>query len=233
MSQNLWYLGAQLMASVQGRDEQAAQLHLDAIVVIISRETVKRFSLYKLRIFQVLTNANRAAFSAGASVDELGVHSQEIVEQVDQLSSHDALSRLARSAVSHTIALVPGRNRYQERIVQESIDYIRTHLAENFSRDQLAALLQCSPSHLSRVFSRTTGYAYKDFLLKCRLEKAMDLLQHSHLRIAEIAGMVGYQDPFQFSKIFRKRIGISPRKFRESRGIDQPMMMSANRRRAG
>lgn len=217
LSNNLWYLGAQFMTSIQARDQIAARRQLKTILRLIARESRDRFSYYKLRTLQVLTNANRAAFNAGASPERLAAHSLRIIEQIDRVSSPAELEQLAHAALTQTIAMVSAGNAYQERIVQEAIHFIRDHFAEAISRNQLAARLQCSPAHFSRVFSRTTGYAYKDFLLQCRMEKAKELLCHSHLQVAEIAALVGYDDPFQFSKIFRKRIGVSPRQFRESR----------------
>lgn len=216
LHRNLWYLGAQFMASIQARDRLSARRKLAVILKLIAQESRGRFSYYKLRTLQILTNANRAAFNAGASTDQLAVHSMRIVAQIDRVESPAKLVQLARSAVDRTLALVPSGRAYRERIVQEAIAYIRDHFADEVSRETLAARFQCSPAHFSRLFSRTTGYSYQDFLLQCRLEKAKELLRSSHLHVAEIAGAVGYEDPFHFSKIFRKRVGVSPRKFRES-----------------
>jgi AraC-like DNA-binding protein len=213
---NLWYLGAQFMASVQARDAVAAQRQLKVILGLIAKESLGRFSYYKLRTLQVLTNANRAAFNAGVSTDLLAVHSRYIVERIDEVSTPKDLVKLARTAVDTTISLVPASNAYRERITQEAIAYIRDHFAEPVSRERLASQLKCSPAHFSRLFSRTTGYTYKDFLIQCRLEKAKELLRSSHLQVAEVATVVGYEDPFQFSRIFRKRVGVSPRQYRDS-----------------
>jgi AraC-like DNA-binding protein len=217
LSKNLWYLGAQFMTSIQARDQTAAQQQLRNILRLIAKESRDRFPYYKLRVLQVLTNANRAAFNAGASTDRLAVHSLQIIELIDQVDTPGALERLARTAVDQTIAAVPVGSAYQERIAQDAIRYIRDHFAENISRDELAARLDCSPAHFSRLFSRNTGYGFKDFLIQCRMEKAKELLCHSRLQIAAIATAIGYEDPFQFSKVFRKRAGVSPRQFRQSR----------------
>jgi AraC-like DNA-binding protein len=217
LSNNLWYLGAQFMASIQARDHTTAQRQLRTLLRLIARESRERFSYYKLRTLQVLTNANRAAFNAGASTEQLAAHSLQIIEHIDRVDTPDNLEQLALDAVNQTIAMVPAGSAYQERIVQEAIRYIRDHFSENISRNELAARLHCSAAHFSRVFTRTTGYAYRDFLLQCRIEKAKELLCHSHLQVAEVANAVGYEDPFQFSKVFRKRSGVSPRQFRDSR----------------
>ncbi|MBL9215941.1 MAG: helix-turn-helix transcriptional regulator [Opitutaceae bacterium] len=217
LTQNLWYLGAQLMASIQACDLATSRRHLQTILRVIATEPWSRFSHYRLRTLQILTNANRAAFGAGAPGDELGRHTRWIITRLDRVKTWPQLEKLAHDALERTVALVPRQKAYQHRVAREAIDYIRIHYAEAVSRQQLAARLRCSPAHFSRVFSRVTGHSFKDFLQRCRLERAKELLRESHLQVAEIAATVGYQDPFQFSKMFRKREGVSPRQFRESR----------------
>lgn len=214
---NIWYLGTQFMACVQARDRRSAHRQLRIILNLISQQSGHHFSLLKLRTLQVLTNANRAAFNSGAAPVALGSHSMRMIGHIDRATSKTQLLLIARIATDKTISLVPSSSAYRERIMQEAIAYIRAHFAEHITREQLASILKCSPTHFSRLFSRTTGYTYKDYLLQCRLQKAKELLRRSHLQVAEIAEAVGYIDPFQFSKIFRKRVGVSPRQYRDTR----------------
>ncbi|MDB6168481.1 MAG: transcriptional regulator, AraC family [Verrucomicrobia bacterium] len=214
---NLWYLGAHFMANIQARDRASARRNLDLILRMIERESDGRFGYFKLRTLQVLTNANRAAFNAGASTELLNTHSLEIVREIDEVQSAPPLLRIAHGAVDKTIGLVPVANEYRDRIVQEAIAHIRDHFAEDMTRETIGQKLGCSPTHFSRIFSQSTGYTFRDFLIQCRLEKAKELLRNSHLHIREIAEQVGYDDPFQFSKLFRNRLGMSPRQFREAR----------------
>ena len=217
LSNNLWYLGAQFMTAIQARDRNHAKRLLQKILKLIELESGTRFSYFKLRTLQVMTNANRAAFAAGAPVDLLDAHSHHLVERIDQAHQAAKLKQIALTTLAQAIDLIPDGNAYRESIVQDAITYIRENFAQTLSRNDLANRLQCSPAHFSRVFAKTTGYTFKDFLLQCRLEKAKELLRHSRLQIAEIALAVGYEDQFQFSKTFRKRIGASPSQFRESR----------------
>ncbi len=225
---NLWHLGAQFMASIQARDNASAQRQLKVLLELIAEETPGQFSYFKLRALQVMTNANRAAFTAGASTELLANHSRQIIAQIDKVRSKAPLVALTGKAVAKTISLVPKVDAYQDRKVQETIAYIKAHYTELITREELAARLQCSPAHFSRLFAKATGYPFKDFLLQYRLEKAKDLLKHSHLQVAEIANAVGYQDPFQFTKMFRKRLGVTPRQFRGSQiGATAPSLALA------
>jgi len=228
---NIWYIGAHFMANIQARDNSSAQRQLVEMMEAIAKETHGRFSYLKLRTLQILTNANRAAFSVGASTQELAIHSREIVAAIDRIIDERQLMPFAQKSVTKTISLIPKADAYQDRKVQGAILYIKEHYTQPIARWHLAAHLECSPAHFSRLFSKTVGCSYKDYLLRVRLEKAKEFLQHSQLPVGEVARAIGYEDPFQFSKVFHRKVGISPRQFRKSRigaglpcGVQSPAM---------
>lgn len=220
LANNLWYLGAQFMTAIQARDRAHARRLLQKIIGLIEIESGSRFSYVKLRVLQVMTNANRAVFATGASTDQLANLSQHLIENIDRIDQLKELEEIALTTLDQAIDLIPDGSDYRERLVQEAITYIRSHFSQSINRNELAARLECSPAHFSRVFAQTTGYTFKDFLLQCRLEKAKELLLQTRLHVSEVATAVGYEDPFQFSRIFRKRTGTSPRQFREARATD-------------
>lgn len=74
-----------------------------------------------------------------------------------------------------------------------------------------AARLGLSYSHFRRVFRRHVGRAPHDFLLSCRMRRAAIALQNTARQVKEIAADAGYDDIPQFSKLFKKKIGVAPR----------------------
>jgi AraC-like DNA-binding protein len=106
------------------------------------------------------------------------------------------------------------------RVVPEKIVVVKQYLDRNFGKrvslEQLARLARLSPPHLCAAFKHHFGRAPIDHLIGLRLEHARHLLGDVNRNIAEVAAAVGYDDPFQFSKLFKKRFGLSPRAFRQS-----------------
>ena len=70
-------------------------------------------------------------------------------------------------------------------------------------------------SYLSSTFKRLTGYSPTDYLIMVRMEKAKSLLTKTNYSIGQIAAEVGYTDQLAFSRMFKRRFGESPRKYRE------------------
>ena len=80
--------------------------------------------------------------------------------------------------------------------------------------DELARELGISRSHFDREFSRQVGVAPKRFLLSCRMAAARRLLESTDLRVGEVAGQLGYNDIYFFSRQFKSFFGLSPMRYR-------------------
>ncbi len=67
--------------------------------------------------------------------------------------------------------------------------------------------------YLARIFKDSMGMSVQEYLIQVRMEQAKKLLRDG-LPVNQVAGMVGYSDPFQFSKIFKKHCMVSPGKYK-------------------
>jgi AraC-like DNA-binding protein len=81
----------------------------------------------------------------------------------------------------------------------------------------LAKMAHMSQSHLLTVFRKATGQTPIDYLVRLRIQRAMELIQKSDHSITEIAFAVGFNDSNYFARQFRKVAGIPPRQFRAQR----------------
>jgi YesN/AraC family two-component response regulator len=94
--------------------------------------------------------------------------------------------------------------------------YLSAHYAEEISSETLSVRFGLVPSYLSKVFRRQTGMSPTEYLAKRRVEKARELLeQNPDLLIREAAALVGYKDPYYFSKLFKKNTGLWPTQYQE------------------
>jgi AraC-like DNA-binding protein len=96
---------------------------------------------------------------------------------------------------------------------------LRRYIEENYDRrttlEGLAARMHVSRCHLSREFRRFFGVSPIQHLLRVRMHHAAHLVHDHNLRISEIARSIGYDDLFQFSKLFKQHFGVSPRNMRD------------------
>lgn len=94
-------------------------------------------------------------------------------------------------------------------------DYLEMNYALIQSLQEVADKCQCHLEYLSRKFKNHYNISLKEYLIQTRLFHAKQLLRYSNASIDEISQAVGYPDQFYFSKLFKKKNGLSPSQYRK------------------
>ncbi|MEN0024353.1 MAG: helix-turn-helix transcriptional regulator [Microbacterium sp.] len=94
--------------------------------------------------------------------------------------------------------------------------YIRHHIAEPLTVARVAEAARCSETTAQRLFSKHLGEPMQAWIRQLRLREAASLLRTTGLRVSEVAGLVGYEDPLYFSRAFRRAFGVAPSRFASS-----------------
>ena len=101
----------------------------------------------------------------------------------------------------------------ENSVISRLITYLNDHPELNISIAEAAKLFNCSTSYLTHNFRKATGKSFKEYALEQKFMKADELLNSDKsLKIYEIAGAVGYSNPFTFSHIYKKYRGYPPSK---------------------
>ena len=95
-------------------------------------------------------------------------------------------------------------------------DFVRGQLEKEISVEALAALVELSPFHFSRVFKKTAGMSPLQFVTRERITRAQQLVRETERSLIEIALEVGYSSPSHFAQVFRKIVGVTPTEFRST-----------------
>jgi len=105
-------------------------------------------------------------------------------------------------------------------IVTTIISYMNDNYMKNISLDKISKNIYLSPVYVSKIFKEETGDSPINYLIKIRLEKASLLLKkNKEISIKEISKLVGYEDAYYFSKLFKKYYGFSPTQFKREKLI--------------
>ena len=99
--------------------------------------------------------------------------------------------------------------------IAPSVQYMIQHLNQPLHVPGLSAMVGLSKSSFFEHFKTATGRAPIDFLIRTRMCLAAWLVAETQLQIKEVAGALGYDDAFYFSRLFKSVHGLAPRNYRD------------------
>ncbi|MFM1655604.1 response regulator [Brevibacillus sp. B_LB10_24] len=100
------------------------------------------------------------------------------------------------------------------KMIQDAVHFIEKNYFKEITLDDLSEHVGLSKSYVSSTFKKSVGLSFVDYLVRIRIEKAKELIAQTDLKIWEVAERVGFNDPKYFTKMFKRSMGISPRRFK-------------------
>ncbi|RGM49289.1 AraC family transcriptional regulator [Bacteroides sp. OM08-11] len=132
-----------------------------------------------------------------------------------EIESNGILLQLFSRFLGNT-QLLESKSRNQYERLTDIFSYIDNHLYQNIHVSDLAEQMCLSSDHFTRIFKQVSGMSPIQYIQAKRIERAQTLLLASRLSIKEIAETVGIPNLSQFSKLFTKETGHSPREYRDN-----------------
>jgi len=173
-----------------------------------------------LRVDDYLANLGVSSSRPLVSVDDPSV----LIEAFEDAFRHTThgFSEGAMTGLSTSFARLLGlarvhrrpsgtRARRSEGRLLKALARMREELAHPWTLEELAGEAALSVPHFTDLCRRQTGMPPLALLIRLRLQRAMTLLQQGSHNVTEAARSVGYDDPFYFSRLFRKHMGTTPK----------------------
>lgn len=101
--------------------------------------------------------------------------------------------------------------------IDHAIDFLSKHVENVLTLEAIANQVNLSPSHFSFIFKKKTGFSPIEYFNHLKVQKACQFLLFTNLRVKEIAQELGFDDPYYFSRLFTKVMGMAPNDYREKK----------------
>jgi AraC-like DNA-binding protein len=110
---------------------------------------------------------------------------------------------------------VDSQNDRKELYIKKAIEFIEMNYSRKIRITDIAHYIGLDRSYLGAVFKEYLNTSPQEYLINFRINKACELMKNTHLSIGDISRSVGYDDPFLFSKVFKKIKEVPPREYRK------------------
>ncbi|WP_040949456.1 AraC family transcriptional regulator [Gorillibacterium massiliense] len=139
-----------------------------------------------------------------------------IADRPYSLHSHVYVSQTMRWLISGLgqELLRSDQDRKRDRHLDNAIRYMTEHVATSIQLPDLAKSTGLSSQHVNHLFKKETGFSPIDYFLRMKMQHAANMLDLTGLTVKEIAASVGMNDPYYFSRMFKKLMGQSPTEYR-------------------
>ena len=210
-----------LLAAIRRGDRGEARRIINHFLVHIYSSGEERSDLLKGLLLELVVMISRAAVEAGAVQSEVLGFNYRFLTELAGINDDEDLAAWLRNILEHVISTIERQEDFTPPLlVGKALDFMRTNLHRDISRDETARHAGISPSHFSRLLKERTGRTFTELLRQCRVDLACDLLRGSDRQLAEIADVCGFCDQSYFTRVFQDVKGVTPSRFRQDAGKD-------------
>ncbi|TLS51805.1 response regulator [Paenibacillus antri] len=114
------------------------------------------------------------------------------------------------------------KTKKSRNVIERIKSLIESRYNENLTIAQIAEEVYLTTTYVCLIFKQETGYTLNEYMTKVRMDRAIDLLKDSSIRLYDICYAIGYSEPGYFSKQFKRYTGLSPSEFRNMHGTSEP-----------
>jgi len=219
LEQNIGYSLArekELLGRVRLADMDGAKEVLEQLLAEIMVKGAAKLSLIKARVLELVILVSRAAVEGGANGDKILELNSRYTSQLGEQNELDEVCQWVMKVTENYVTQVKqGANLKNRQVVERVTKYTRENYNKHLTLEDIAAQVFLSPYYLSHIFKQETGMTVMDYFSQVKMEMAKKLLRDPRYNVVQIAEKLGYSDPSYFSKVFKKKEGITPSKFKQ------------------
>lgn len=204
-----------LLAAIRRGDRGEARRIINHVLVHIYSAGEERSDLLKGLLLELVVMISRAAVEAGAVQSEVLGLNFRFLTQLAGINDDEDLAAWLRQTLEHVFSTIEQQEDFTPPLLLgKALEFMRTNLHRDISRDEVARHSGISPSHFSRLLKERTGRSFTELLRQCRVDLACDVLRTTAHSLAQVADTCGFCDQSYFTRVFQDVKGTTPKQFR-------------------
>ena len=209
----------ELLDLIETGDKHGSQSVLNEILGQIFFASGGSFEVIRSRVLELVVLLSRAAIKGGADAQQIFGLNYTYLGRINSFRNIEELTYWLSGIMARFTDQVFNLTDVKHvDVIYRAVDYVRKNYDRKITLEETAANVFLSPAYFSRVFKEETGDNFNLYVNKIRIEAAKKLLLNEKIPLVDISTMVGFEGQSYFSKVFKKMTGVTPGRFRESRG---------------
>ena len=203
-----------LCAHIRDEDYAAAVAELDRLEEVIIGASGGVRDIAIIHFYSAADKIRSMIFEP--SLQEL-YSPDNILAFVKKCRKFQQVKEFLKKMIADTMEQIGSRKESQINVeIKMVTDYIKAHYDENITLESMASLVHKNAYYFSVFFKKYTNENFKDYVMRVRMEKALEELNKTGKTINTIALEAGFADPHYFSKVFKKYYGFTASSVRKN-----------------
>ncbi len=136
---------------------------------------------------------------------------------LENINTYNELKAYLSAVIKDVVDYIRNEREKRSKIrIEMAKKYISEHYKEGITLNDVADYIELNASYFSNLFKTEVGTNFSDYLLEVRMRMARKLLRDPTIKVYEIGCMVGYEDAVSFGRAFKKKVGMSPKEYRDT-----------------
>ncbi len=212
-----------LLERIETGDKSGAQEILNEILGHVFFSSSGNIDVMRARVIELVVLLSRASIKGGADIEQIFGLNYMYLNKIAGFGSIDEIAYWLSGILSRfTDQVFNLANVKHADVIYRAVDYVRRNYMNRITLEDTAAHVFLSPAYFSRVFKEEMGDNFNAYVNRIRVDAAKRFLMNDAIPLVDISTMVGFEGQSYFCKVFKKMTGISPGRYRESRGKSRP-----------
>jgi AraC-like DNA-binding protein len=205
-----------LLDALRRGDDAGSRRMLNELLGAVFFTSGSCFELIKFKAMELMVLLSRAVIETGGLEAAVLEANYRLMRRIQDAEDQEELTDLLNMAIERFSKLAftvrPVRHAAAMRRAER---HIREHYTGNLTLAQTACAAGLSAAYFSSVFKAEMGESFSEYVNRIRIERAAQLLISTDNTLAEVAGACGFEDQSWFTKVFNRRMGVPPGRYRE------------------
>lgn len=208
-----------LLSKIALGDKHESQKILNEILGYVFFSSGNDFEVTRARILELIVLLSRAAVEGGANIEEIfGLNYKYLSEIYQYKTVEDLTFWLSKIMARFTDCVFNLADVRHKDTIYKALDYIKRNYIEQITLEEVANHVFLNPSYFSKIFKDEMNCTFVAYVNKVRINASKSLLINNTIPLSDISSLVGFDDQSYFTKVFKKEVGITPGKYRTTRG---------------